>query len=289
MAGKNRRTGTRLTTDLIWGQTEKKVLFGTDGILGSFNTKSRLNSAQARFGLGGLPRKERHRIISRDTTAAARLIKRALTAGLLSMGVEVYDMEIESIPINRYSTRFISADMGIYVQISPMTGLQFVQIKIFNKLGFQISVAEEKKSRTSFSGGITRERTLSRSASWSTHTPSRVVHGECEEIRQPRHARKEKFSVIVDCFNGATSYIFPDLFVSLGCSVSVLRGQIKETRARRSSGSRHARRWRGSSTWPARTARSASSSPHGEHLTIIDERGTRFPLTKRARSSRCII
>ncbi len=31
--------------------------------------------------------------------------------------------------------------------------------------------------------------------------------------------QKKRFNVIVDCFNGATSYVFPDLLVSLGCAV----------------------------------------------------------------------
>lgn len=268
--------GTRLTADLVWGQTEKKMLFGTDGIFGSFNTRitpefsTKLGSA-----LGAFLGNNSIVVISRDTTAAARLIKRALTAGLLSMGVEVYDMEIESIPINRYSTRFISADMGIYVQISPMTGLQFVQIKIFDRLGFPISMTEEKKIENIFFRGDYPRK--------DAYEVGRLVypihHLESYMINARRYInhevlQKKRFNLIVDCFNGATSYVFPDLLVGMGCSVSVLRGQIKEsisedelrietrkaleaivdmTRANREIG--------------------IIIGPHGEHLTIIDEHG----------------
>ena len=145
------------------GQTEKKVLFSADGIVGSFNVKITPEFA-AKLGsaIGAYLGKNSTVIISRDVASSSRLIKRALTAGLLSMGVVVYDMEIESIPINRYSTRFTGADMGIYVQMSPTTGLQFIQIKIFNKFGFQISVAEEKKIENIFFAGIIRAPTPSR-------------------------------------------------------------------------------------------------------------------------------
>ncbi len=268
--------GTRLTTDLIWGQTEKKVLFGTDGILGSFNTKITPEfSAKLGSALGAFLGKNAIVIISRDTTAAARLIKRALTAGLLSMGVEVYDMEIESIPINRYSTRFISADMGIYVQISPMTGLQFVQIKIFNKLGFQISVAEEKKIENIFFRGDYPRKDAFEVGKlvYPIHHLESYMANVKKYVNHDMLARK-KFSVIVDCFNGATSYIFPDLLVSLGCSVSVLRGQIKETPGEEELRVETRKALEGIVDM-ARANREIGViiGPHGEHLTIIDERG----------------
>lgn len=268
--------GTRLTTDLIWGRTEKKVLFGTEGILGSFNTRitpefgAKLGSA-----LGAFLGKNTIVVISRDTTAAARLIKRALTAGLLSMGVQVYDMEIESIPINRYSTRFISADMGIYVQISPMTGLQFVQIKIFNRLGFPISVTEEKKIENIFYRGDYPRKDayevgrlvypIHHLESYMTNVRKYVNHETLQ---------KKRFNVIVDCFNGATSYVFPDLLVSLGCAVSVLRGQIKESLSEEELKIETRKALEGIvDMCRANREIGLIIGPHGEHLTVIDERG----------------
>jgi phosphomannomutase len=44
-------------------------------------------------------------------TKAAALINYALAAGLLSMGVDVYDIGIESVPLAKYCTKFFNADM----------------------------------------------------------------------------------------------------------------------------------------------------------------------------------
>ena len=146
--------GTRLTTDLIWGQTEKKALFGTDGITGTFNVKitpefaSKIGSA-----IGAYLGKNSKVVISRDVTKASCLIKHALTSGLLSMGIDVFDLDVETVPINRYCTRFLNADMGIYIQVAYLKGLQNIQILFFNRNGFQIPVCEEKRIENIFFRG----------------------------------------------------------------------------------------------------------------------------------------
>lgn len=222
--------GTRLTSDLIWGQMEKKTLFSNDGIVGTFNVKINPEFA-AKLGaaLGAFLGKNSQVVLSRDTSAAARIIKRALTAGFLSMGVDVFDMEIESVPVNRYSVRFTGADMGVYVQISPLTGLQFIQIKIFNKHGFQIPLKDEKKiENIFFRGDYPRKDAFETGKLFypSHHVESYITNSfnyvDLDLIKAANH------KVIVDCFNGTASYIFPELLDEYGCDTTVLRGQMKE-------------------------------------------------------------
>ena len=222
--------GTRLSSDLIWGQTEKKTLFSSDGITGTFNVKitpefaSKLGSA-----IGAYLGKDAQVVISRDTTSAARLIKRALTAGLLSMGVNVFDMEIESVPINRYSTRFVNEDMGIYIQISPLTGLQFIQIRLFNKNGYRIALNEEKKlENIFFRGDYPRKNAFE---TGKLYYPTHHIESYISNVANYVDAvslREKKWNLIVDCFNGTTAHVFPDLLTAYGCNTTVLRGQIKE-------------------------------------------------------------
>lgn len=269
-------SGARLASDLIWGQTEKKVLFSADGIVGSFNVKITPEFA-AKLGsaIGAYLGKNSTVIISRDVASSSRLIKRALTAGLLSMGVVVYDMEIESIPINRYSTRFTGADMGIYVQMSPTTGLQFIQIKIFNKFGFQISVAEEKKIENIFFRGD-YPRTDAFEVGKLVYP---IHHNESYISSAKSHVdseilRRRKWSIILDCFNGTTSYVFPDVLASFGCSTTVLRGQIKEYMSEEELKIETQKAIDNVITMSkANGDIGVIIDPHGENLTIIDERG----------------
>ncbi len=268
--------GTRLTSDLIWGKTEKKSLFGSDGIIGSFNITitpefaSKLGSA-----LGAYLGKNKKVIISRDTTAAARLIKRAFSAGLLSMGVDIYDMEIESIPMNRYSINFFNADMGCYVQISPLTGLQYILIRMFNRQGFQISLDEEKKiENIFFRGDYPRKEAFE---TGRINYPAHHIESYLSNVDNYVNSaiiREKKWKVIVDCFNGAASHVFPELLNYYGCETTVLRGQIKEFSNDEEMKS-EARKSLNNIMQMAKINKEIGViiGPHASHMTIVDENG----------------
>jgi mannose-1-phosphate guanylyltransferase / phosphomannomutase len=268
--------GTRLDEDIIWGQRAKKALFGADGIEGTFNVKitpefaSKLGSA-----LGAYLGKGATITVSRDTTAASRLIMRAFTAGLLSMGVDVFDMEIESMPVNRYTTRFLNADMGAYVQIAPLTELQFIQIRLFDRHGYQISAAEEKKiENIFFRGDYPRKEAFEtgRLAYPSHHVESYISSARVYLGDALPPSRKCK--VIADCFNGTAAHVFPELLNEYGCETVVLRGQVREftSEEEMKSDTREA------IENIVKMARMNGEigvivGPHSSHITVVDEDG----------------
>jgi mannose-1-phosphate guanylyltransferase/phosphomannomutase len=268
--------GTRLAEDIVWGQREKKTLFSPEGIAGTFNVKitpefaSKLGSAIGAFlGRGAKV------TVSRDTTTAARLIMRAFTAGLLSMGVDVHDMEIESLPVNRYSIRFLNADMGVYIQISPLTELQFIQIRLFDKYGFQISVNDEKKiENIFFRGDFPRKEAFE---TGKLMYPSHHVESYIQNVRHYLDntvAAPKNWKIIVDCFNGTAAHVFPELLTEYGYETMVLRGQIKEftSEEEMKSDTRDAIEI---IVKMARMNREIGVivGPHSNHITVVDERG----------------
>ncbi len=268
--------GTQLAEDIVWGQREKKTLFSTDGIVGTFNVKitpefaSKLGSA-----IGAFLGRDAKITVSRDTTTAARLIMRAFTAGLLSMGVDVYDMEIESVPVNRYTTRFLNADMGAYIQIAPLTELQFIQIRLFDKHGFQIPLGSEKKIETIFFRGDypRKEAFETGKLFYPSHHVESYIHNTRFYVRNSFPAGK-KWKVIMDCFNGTAAHVFPELLSDYGCETMVLRGQIKEFTSEEETKSDT----RNAIESIVQMARMNSEigvivGPHSSHITVVDEHG----------------
>ncbi|MEJ5360545.1 MAG: sugar phosphate nucleotidyltransferase [Spirochaetota bacterium] len=268
--------GAQLNSDLIWGKTEKKILFSTEGVYGSFNIKITPEFA-AKLGsaIGAFLGKNKKVIVSRDTTRASRLIKRALTAGLLSMGVEVYDLEIASIPINKYSVVYENADLGIYVQISPHTDLQFNLIRIFNKQGFELSNVERRKIENIFFRGD-----YARSSAFEvgrlyypTHNVESYIMFVSNFVNKAIIAQKQ-FNVIVDCFYGTTTHIFPSLLAAFSCTATVLRGQIREFNSTEEIRNES----RDSINGIKNLAKLNNEigvivGPHGEQVTVVDEEG----------------
>ncbi|MDA3900529.1 MAG: sugar phosphate nucleotidyltransferase [Spirochaetes bacterium] len=221
--------GTRLTTDLIWGRSEKKLLFNDSKIIGSFNVKITPEfSAKLGSALGAWLGRNTRVTISRDASGASRLIKRAITSGLLSMGVDVFDLEIESLPVTRYASRFIKTDLAINVETRPQTGLQYIVIHIFNKDGFQLLLGTEKKIESIFYRGDYPRKSAYEVGQlhYSTHHIESYVDYASNYIDYSLF-RGSKLSVIVDCSNGAASYIFPDILSFFGIVPTTLRGQIQ--------------------------------------------------------------
>ncbi len=222
--------GTRLTADLIWGQTEKKTLFSNEGITGTYNVRvtpefaSKVGSA-----VGAYLGKNSKVVLGRDITKASSLIRHALASGLMSMGIDVYDMDIETVPVIRYSTRFLNADMGIYIQVAYLTGLQNIQIHFFSKNGFHIPVCEEKRIEKIFFRGDYPRKDVFESGEiihTSNHVSSYLSNAHNYVNRDI--LKKGKWKIILDCLNGTASYIFQELLSSMYVQTTVLRGQVKE-------------------------------------------------------------
>ncbi len=221
--------GTRLTHDLIWGQTGKKSLFGGSGITGSFNVKVTPEfTAKLGSAIGAYLGKSTRVTISRDASGSSRLIKRSLTSGLLSMGVDLFDLEIESLPITRFATRFIKTDMSIHVQTKPQTGLQYIVIHLFDKNGFQLLLSAEKKLENIFFRGDYPRKSAFEVGHlhYSTHHIESYMDFVSNYIDVDL-MQKLSMPIMVDCSNGAASYIFPDLLFFCGCRPTTFRGQIQ--------------------------------------------------------------
>ncbi|HPS58780.1 MAG TPA: sugar phosphate nucleotidyltransferase [Spirochaetota bacterium] len=222
---------TRITGDLIWGQTEKKSLFASEGISGTFNVKitpefaSKLGSA-----IGAYLGKNSKIAVSRDMTRAAALIDHAFTSGLLSMGIDVYQMETGTIPMNRYCTRFLNADMGVYIQVTLRTGLQNIQIQFFDRNGFQIPVYEEKQIENIFFRGDYPRKDIFETGEL-LHPPHQLnsyINNAMNYVNREK-IKSGNWKLILDCLNGTASHVIPELLFAMGIEPTVLRGQLKQT------------------------------------------------------------
>jgi mannose-1-phosphate guanylyltransferase/phosphomannomutase len=79
---------------------------------------------------------------------------------------------------------------------------------------------------------------------------------------------------MADCFYGATAHVFPDLLADFGCTVTVLRGQIKVFSSERELKD-ETRKAIDNVVKMARANREIGViiGPHGEYIIVIDESG----------------
>ncbi|MBE0477148.1 MAG: NTP transferase domain-containing protein [Coriobacteriia bacterium] len=134
-----------VSSSVIWETAALRSLFGTEGISGlvgvDVTPESALKAAQA-FGTT-LPSGS-HVVMSRDNSRAARMIKRAMVAGLNSAGLSVRDLRVASPAVNRFTTRDTRSVGGVHVCASPKD-VQSLQIQFYGANGLDITPWEQKK------------------------------------------------------------------------------------------------------------------------------------------------
>ncbi|MDZ4064758.1 MAG: sugar phosphate nucleotidyltransferase, partial [Coriobacteriia bacterium] len=146
-----------VTDSLIWESTGSRSIFGEDGISGligvDITPELALKAAQA---FGSLLPKGTHVVVSRDSSRAARMVKRAMVAGLNSAGCTVRDLRVASSAINRFTTRDTRCVGGVHVCQSTRDA-QTLEIHFYEKSGLDIAPWEEKKiERLYFRGEFRR-------------------------------------------------------------------------------------------------------------------------------------
>ncbi len=138
-------SGAVVTSSLIWESKGIRSLFGADGVAGLVNIDITpdlaLRVAQA-FG-STLPSKA-HVVVSRDSSRGARMVKRAVVAGLNSTGNHVRDLRVASPGITRFTTRDTRCEGGVHVCASTRDP-QTLELHFYDKAGIDLAPWVEKK------------------------------------------------------------------------------------------------------------------------------------------------
>jgi mannose-1-phosphate guanylyltransferase / phosphomannomutase len=137
--------GATVTTSLIWGSRGKRTLFGRFGVTGQVNIDMTPEFA-ARFGAayGSTLAKGASVVLNRDYDRGARMIKRAIIAGLPAAGISCLDLKSMPIPVVRYVIRATKAAGGVHVRLSPFDR-RVVDVRIFDEKGLDIDRRTERK------------------------------------------------------------------------------------------------------------------------------------------------
>jgi len=137
--------GAVVTSSLIWESRGIRSLFGADGVSGLVNIdvtpELALRLAQA---FGSLLPNKAHVVVSRDSSRAARMLKRAVAAGLNATGCHVRDLRVASPAVTRFTTRDTRCFGGIHV-CAAVGDPQTLELHFYDKDGIDLSTASEKK------------------------------------------------------------------------------------------------------------------------------------------------
>ncbi|MCX7746703.1 MAG: mannose-1-phosphate guanyltransferase [Clostridia bacterium] len=111
--------GSQVNSNLVWGSKFTRSIFGNRGVGGEINVDITPEYASKLGAAYGATFREKAKIgVSSDSMPAVQMLKMSFIAGLLSTGVEVYDLGKTLLPITRSAIRFYKFDGGIYISSS---------------------------------------------------------------------------------------------------------------------------------------------------------------------------
>jgi mannose-1-phosphate guanylyltransferase/phosphomannomutase len=212
--------GAIVNSSIVWESRGARHLFGRNGVEGLANVDiSPELAVRLAMAYGTTMKKGQTVVASRDTSRAARVLKRAMMVGLNSAGVDVADLEVATIPVTRFGVRNENADGGMSVRLSREDP-QSVVIRFFDSNGIDISESTQKKVerlfyredyRRSLAGEIGDLRFPVRTAEFYTAVMMETVNVEA--------IRAARFKVVLDYAYGAASFVMPNVLSKLGAEV----------------------------------------------------------------------
>jgi phosphoglucosamine mutase len=201
-------------------------LFGTDGIRGTANSEPMTPETALRVAMavGECFHNGNHKhlvVIGKDTRLSGYMIEPALTAGFITMGLDVVVIGPLPTPAIAMLTRSLRADIGVMISASH-NPFADNGIKLFGPDGYKLSDDLELRIEQSLeSGPLRRARPgeLGR-AKRLEDAGGRYI----EFVKQsfPKGLRLDGLRVVVDCAHGAAYKVAPTVFWELGAEVFAL-------------------------------------------------------------------
>ena len=201
-----------------------RKLFGTDGIRGTANSEPiTAETALAVAKAAGLEfRRGDHRhlvVIGKDTRLSGYLLEPALTAGFISVGMDVVLLGPLPTPAVAMLTRTLRADLGVVISASH-NPYHDNGIKLFGPDGYKLSDEVERAIEARIdnggNGGLAPADRLGQ-AQRLDDALGRYI--EFVKNSFPRGLRLDGLKIVVDCANGAAYRVAPMVFYELGAEV----------------------------------------------------------------------
>jgi phosphoglucosamine mutase len=221
-------------------------LFGTDGVRGIANVHPMTAEMALEIGRAAAyvckrQPKQRHAIaIGKDTRVSGYMLESALTAGICSMGVDVFLVGPMSTPGISFITRSMKADAGVVISASH-NPYQDNGIKIFSRSGFKLPDADEDEIEDLITSGRIKDIRPTADEIGKAH---RIDDANGRYIvfcksTFPEDLSLEGMKIVLDCANGATYKIAPTIFSELGAAVTAIHCDPNGTNINDHCGSQH--------------------------------------------------
>ncbi len=265
--------GAVVNESIVWESRGARSLFGGTGVAGLANVDITPEfAARVAMAFGGTIKKGSTVITSRDSSRSARMLKRALMAGLNGVGVNVEDLEVASVPVTRFIMRRPTARGGITVRLVK-DDPQSVVIRFFDENGLDITEEAQRKIERLYARQDFR-RVFPGEIGDIGFAPRALEHYSTalEATVDVEAIRAATFKVVIDYAYGSASFAMPNVLGKLGLEVLAVNPFVSTAGVLRDDIDEHARRV-GDLVRTSGSQLGGVIDPDGEQLRLIDDEG----------------
>ena len=212
--------GAVVNSSIVWESRGASSLFGRDGVDGLANVDITPELAvKLALAYGTSLRKGETVVTSRDSSRSARMLKRALMAGLNAAGINVLDLEVASTPVTRFLVKSPKAVGGLTVRLrndDPSS----VSIHFYDNTGMDIPEDAQRRIERSFQREDHRRALPEEIGDISF--PHRAVEDytvELAEIVEPGQIAERQFKLVIDYGYGSASLAMASVLTKLRADV----------------------------------------------------------------------
>jgi mannose-1-phosphate guanylyltransferase/phosphomannomutase len=289
-------SGAHVIDSVIWGTRAPRTLFGAHGVRGLANVDITPEFAVNLAAAYGATLKAGPVLVSRDYWRVSQMLSRAIISGLISVGIEVQNLESMPVPISRYYVKTQRASGLVHVRVSQREP-DNVTIEFFDNQGIAISKAMERKIETTFfkedfprclPADVGNIGYPSRVREYYMDEFLKHVKGQVFEedlvpfciVPGSNYTRRTKTGlistraprVVIDYAMAESGAILPDLLGQVGIETVVLNSSIRNTPPRQEE--RIAMRKQLADVVKALNAElGIQIGRNGEQMTLVDETG----------------
>ncbi|MDQ1404230.1 MAG: mannose-phosphate guanylyltransferase / phosphomannomutase, partial [Actinomycetota bacterium] len=209
---------------------------------------------------------------SRDSSRAARALKRAMMAGLNAAGINVDDLEAATVPVTRFQVRSLRSQGGITVRLAPGDP-QSVVIRFFDATGIDIPETTQRKIERLFHREDYR-RALAADIGDIGFAPRAIEYYTAALMDSVDSAAVTGagFKVVLDYAYGTSSFLMPNVLSKVGAEILAVNPYAS------TSGAAAFDRWANARRVAELVKASGAHAgavihPDGEHITLVDDSG----------------
>jgi mannose-1-phosphate guanylyltransferase / phosphomannomutase len=266
--------GATVNTSIVWESRGPRSLFGRLGITGLANVDISPELAM-RLSMAWASTLEKGSTVtaSRDTSRAARVLKRAMIVGCNAAGVDVEDLEVATVPVTRFQVRSGRGLGGITVRLLEHDA-QSVVIRFFDQDGIDIAEAAQRKIERLYHREEFR-RALASEIGDIGYAPRalELYTAALTETVDVDAIARSSFKMVLDYSFGTASFVMPNVLAKLGAEVLVVN-PYAATAAVMASDRRSAAEHVADLVRASGAHLGAVIDAGGEQLTLVDDEGT---------------